>query len=1162
MCPSPSTPSALDRSPSTPSAPGSYRWRRSFGFGPRLVSLALVALLILAWQARGTEMTAAHAQAGDITWQRVDIWEPGYNPGSLLDPAGADAGPGGVFFVADSGHDRVVVVDAAGDIVRDFGGLGDGPAELRRPRDVAVDAARDRIYVVDTGNRRISVFRLDGSPLLQWRTAGPDFGFVPHAVTVSPDTGQVFVLSRLPWGHVDRFSPDGTWQDGWGDIGTSPGGMQFPEDLAIMADGRVVVADTVNNRLQIFDIGGQARAVYTLRSVRSVSVDPASGLIYALHLSGPLSLRHDRVSVLQANGDVVQEFDSLPPERFEPGIGVAVGGGRLAITTGFGSNDGLHALRQYDIGTGAPRVSTAASPLDHAAFLRPVALEAAPSDGRVHIVDSAIDRVRRYETEGSFAGLVDGGAADEIDLATDGSIYLGRAPILGDVRLRKLAADGNPVWDKPCDCISGLGIASGPGDQRVMVTDAFRRGLQGFDQSRMRTSPVISYTVANAGYAWLVDVDSGPDGRAYGAGGDAAEHDVYVFDPEARPGSGPLASWDLEGAGRSAERISVSPEGSVFVLGFDGRVDVFEDDGTPLALLDLDPAPGFGYLQPRDIAAGPDRRLYLLDGASDRVMVYEPRAVTATPTPTTEPEPPCVVRGNKSAAPDLVAIDEDVRVELSLDIECRPGTEPRADIVLILDRSNSMAGNRPGEKLYEARAAARRFVQQLDLTRHRVAVLSFSDIVSLDAALTNDEALLLDTLDRIRADGRTDIAGALERALEHLGQDARPEALPVVLLMTDGNPSRTGQPYVDAVRQGARARGRGALTYAIGLGDDVDAELLTAVVGAPERYFFAPTPEELDPIYQQLSEAVGGVVATDLELIDVMGPDVSYVPGSAQPAPAVEAGDTLTWRAQTIPEEGLRFGLRVQPQRTGLLPTNTRAVAEYSADGRRYRFEFPIPEVLVVDAATPTPTATAVPTSQPGTVYLPFLARELCLPKDRERGVDVMLVIDTSSSMRGSKLDGAISAARTFVALVDGRRDRVGLASFSSAARREYVLTQDLAAVSRQLGGLVVGVGTRIDLGLEVALEEIRARGRDRTPKMIVLLSDGQPAGGSEDRTLELAQLARQRGVTVFAVGLGTDVDGAFMRALARTPGQYFYAPDEAALRGIYEGIASTLPCR
>jgi Mg-chelatase subunit ChlD len=509
------------------------------------------------------------------------------------------------------------------------------------------------------------------------------------------------------------------------------------------------------------------------------------------------------------------------------------------------------------------------------------------------------------------------------------------------------------------------------------------------------------------------------------------------------------------------------------------------------------------------------------------------------------------VTGDKRAAPGLVRLGESVQVELSLDIECRPGTQQRADIVLILDRSNSMAG----DKLNAAVVAASRFVQGLDLTRHRVGLVSFSDVVSLDEGLTADEVALLNTLARTRADGRTDIAGALERALLHLGEEGRPEAQQVMLLLTDGNPSRPGQPYVDAVRMGARGRARGALTFAIGLGEDVDDSLLTAVVGQADRYFFAPNASDLDPIYDQISATVGEVVATDLVVTDQMGADVRYTPASAQPPAAGETLDTVTWTAAAVPASGLRFTVQVIPQRLGLLPTNTMAMAEYTADGQRYSFTFPIPEVQVVEAPTPSP-------SSPGTVYLPLLMQQLCLPKDRALGVDVVLIIDTSSSMEGEKLEAAVAAAGAFLDAVDANRDRVGLVSFDSEGRREYLITADLPALRQRLAQLQTGQGTRIDLGMEAALSLIDAWGRKQTPKVIVLLSDGRPQGGSEDATLGFAEEARRRGHTVFTVGLGTDLDADYMRAIAGAFDRFYAAPKPGALAGVYERIAGALPCR
>ena len=145
-----------------------------------------------------------------------------------------------------------------------------------------------------------------------------------------------------------------------------------------------------------------------------------------------------------------------------------------------------------------------------------------------------------------------------------------------------------------------------------------------------------------------------------------------------------------------------------------------------------------------------------------------------------------------------------------------------------------------------------------------------------------------------------------------------------------------------------------------------------------------------------------------------------------------------------MPAEGLRFTYKVRPTKTGLLPTNTSAVAQYTAEGKRYEFIFPIPEVLVIDnSPTITPPVNRTPTatsSAPRRVFLPILMRDQCLPKHRERGVDVILVMDTSSSMKGEKLAAAIAAGQEFLDGVDPARDRVGLVSFDEIGRREQAL--------------------------------------------------------------------------------------------------------------------------
>ena len=1103
-----------------------------------------------------------------MRWSRTAVWSPSYDPDTLLDPQGVAAAPNGRFFVADRGHDRVVLIDSLGQIERAIGGRpGDAPNQLRAPSDVAVDLARDRLYVADSGNRRISVFRLDGTPIERWNSGGPNLGFVPRAVAVVPSSGHVYVLSRLPWGVLDRFDASGQWLDNWANVGRGPGEFQNPEDLAVFSDGRVVVADTGNERLHLIDPAtGDLDASFTLPGVTRVAVDPSNDRLYALHAESPIAGPSSRVSTYDAAMQALITHVPSVLDAFAPGTGLAAADDRFAVATGFGGLRDRHGLRQYDGQTTAMLSQTLGDPLAHGGFLHPVAIDT-DDMGRLYLSEAGLSIIRQLDANGTTARRIAEGTGGEIALAPDGSIYQAATPVLGEVRLRRLDPSGGIVWNKPCECLSGMGLAATAGPEpnpnpapgSIFATDAFSQSLGVYESDQFFDPPLRKFERAGGPYAWPLDVDRLADGRALATGG--TDGRLHLVDAQ----TGFIDDWAIGRPESGAERISIAPDDLVYVLRFDGQIEVMATDRSPLGTIEPQPAPGFDVVMPMDLAAAADGRLYLLDRVSRSIFVYDAELdETPTPTPSATEPPPCTVQGDKVASPTRVELGQSVDLALDISIDCREGRARDADIVLILDRSNSMSG----DKLEKAVSAAASFVSGLDLTRHRVGLVSFSDLVTLNQGLTRNQNDLLGALGGLQSDGRTDIASALARAIEHLGEAGRPDALPVILLLTDGNPSRPGQPYVDTFRFGAQARARGVLVYTIGLGDDVDDQLLTAVAGGAERYFFAPQADDLAAIYRQLSEAVGEVVATDLQLIDLMGPDVRYVDASAQPSPANADPTQITWNVPAVPVEGLRFTYRILPQRTGLLPTNISAIAEYTAEGQRYRFVFPIPEVLVVDAApspTPSPTpGTSTPpaTSSPGRVFLPLLLRDHCRPKDRDLGVDVMLVIDTSSSMQGAKLAGAVDAAKVFLDGIDAERDRIGLVSFDSTGRREQVLSSDLDSLRQRLDALSTGVGTRIDAGLERAIFELEIHGRTRTPKVIVLLSDGRPMGGTEDDTLFFSNLARNQGMTILAVGLGGDVDGTFLQGLTRRPADYVFAPDVATLVPIFQAIADRLPCR
>ncbi len=119
----------------------------------------------------------------------VKAWgNPNYDPVSsgpfgLWGPRGIAVDAHGRVFVADTGNKRVVIYDSEGNFISQFGGGGISPGQLEEPVGLAFDA-QGNLYVADTWNQRIQVFapNADGStytptiPMvhrwLEWGIAG------------------------------------------------------------------------------------------------------------------------------------------------------------------------------------------------------------------------------------------------------------------------------------------------------------------------------------------------------------------------------------------------------------------------------------------------------------------------------------------------------------------------------------------------------------------------------------------------------------------------------------------------------------------------------------------------------------------------------------------------------------------------------------------------------------------------------------------------------------------------------------------------------------------------------------------------------------------------------------------------------------------------------
>jgi Ca-activated chloride channel family protein len=199
------------------------------------------------------------------------------------------------------------------------------------------------------------------------------------------------------------------------------------------------------------------------------------------------------------------------------------------------------------------------------------------------------------------------------------------------------------------------------------------------------------------------------------------------------------------------------------------------------------------------------------------------------------------------------------------------------------------------------------------------------------------------------------------------------------------------------------------------------------------------------------------------------------------------------------------------------------------------------------------------------------------------KGIDIVMAIDVSGSMlakdlKPNRMEALKRVASDFVS--ERPNDRIGLVLYASEAYTKTPVTSDKAIILEAIKGIkydnVLKDGTGIGMGLATAvnrLKESKAKSR-----IIILLTDGvNNAGFIEPETA--ADIAKQYGIKVYTVGIGTngmaefpyayapnggflfkmqkvEIDEQLMKSIARkTDGTYFRATSNDKLAEIYNSI-------
>jgi uncharacterized protein (TIGR03663 family) len=186
------------------------------------------------------------------------VGNQGMGQGQFQTPRAVAIGPDGLWYVADSGNNRIEVLDGEGNFVRSWGEGGSGAGQLQEPWGIAVNE-EGRVYVADTWNHRVQVFDREGNYEFQWGTFAdvqgraeeqPGLFWGPRDIRVDAD-GNVWVTDTGNK-RIQKFTGGGEFLGMWGGGGIIPGRFEEPTSLDIGPDGNIYVADTWNRRVQVF----------------------------------------------------------------------------------------------------------------------------------------------------------------------------------------------------------------------------------------------------------------------------------------------------------------------------------------------------------------------------------------------------------------------------------------------------------------------------------------------------------------------------------------------------------------------------------------------------------------------------------------------------------------------------------------------------------------------------------------------------------------------------------------------------------------------------------------------------------------------------------------------------------------------------------------------
>jgi Ca-activated chloride channel family protein len=216
-----------------------------------------------------------------------------------------------------------------------------------------------------------------------------------------------------------------------------------------------------------------------------------------------------------------------------------------------------------------------------------------------------------------------------------------------------------------------------------------------------------------------------------------------------------------------------------------------------------------------------------------------------------------------------------------------------------------------------------------------------------------------------------------------------------------------------------------------------------------------------------------------------------------------------------------------------------------------------------VEIGAPLVESNGVDLSQPEIVFnapsvdTVYAVQELW--QEARKDVNLVMLLDTSGSMRGSKMDNMREAAVQFVEQM-GDDDYISIIAFSSEPElivNHVRLEENRQKVIRAIEDLQAEGDTTLFDAIGDGSALLTQTTLPQTTNALVVLTDGQDTRSYRYNESTALQEATANRATVFTIAYGGDADEGVLASLASRANGNFFEGDEASIDAIYEEMSA-----